>query len=257
MHSILLNFARTGDLFYLWLANDMSRHNADVHHTHHDESPGRARYCASYAHVIMEDRGYYASPTFNHWKNLSMFEIWYLLGDHRARESGMETLAFALSLGNEGIDWKEPRSICHGILGFWAGLEATGEQRYLDAMSKFARAVADSVVKGKKMGNGAWQRGMAVQGLCWYVEQTGDDSVVPAIEEALTRDWKSGDPELAYGHVFMWKRTGDAKYFDKAARHLGGNAEPWMQRFGNHGRSKLYVPALVRADAPRKPPPEK
>lgn len=256
MHSIHLNFARTGDLKYLWLANDMSRHNEEVHHTHHDQYPGRSRYCPSYAHIIMDGGSYYASGTFNHWKNLSIFERWYLLGDHRAREAGMETLKFALSLGNDGIDFGQPRSLCHGILGMWAGYEATGDKKYLEAMGRFAKAVAARIDKGVKMGSGGWQRGMALQGLCWYVEKTGDESVVPAIITAMDRDFNDGAAELAYAAAFLWKRSGEPRYFQKATRYLGGKADIWMQRFGNNGRSKLYVPTLVRQDSPRQPPPD-
>ena len=259
MHSILLNFARTGDLFFLWTAEAMSRHNADVHHTHHDQNPGQSRYCPSYAHILADEQGRppYASGTFNHWKNLSAFERWYLLGDHQARESALETMKWATRLGNDGIDFGQPRSICHGIMGLWAGYDCTGDKKYLDALTKFATSTAAKIVKGSKMGSGAWQRGMAIQGLCWYVEQTGDESVIPAIEKAIERDLDSGADELAYGLAFMWKRTGDAKYFARAAKYIKERkAEQWMQRFGNHGRSLLYAPTIVRKDAPRKPPAE-
>ncbi len=256
MHSILLNFARTGNLYYLWLANDQSRHNAEVHHTHHDERPGHSRYCPSYAHIIMPDRGYYASGTFNHWKNLSVFERWYLLGDHRAREAALEITQWAEKLGNSGIDFGQPRSIGHGIFGFHAAWDATGEQKYLDAMASFARATAKKL-ETRNMGSGGWQRGMALHGLCWYVETTGDDSIVPMIVKHLERDFSGGASELAYPAVFMWKRTGDPKYFYKAVSHLGGEVKRWMQRFGNQGRSKLYVPWIVLKDAQPAPLPPK
>jgi len=262
MHSIILQFARTGDLFYLWLANDQSRHNAEVHHTHHDQQPGRSRYCPSWAHIIMDDKvtktygGYYASGTFNHWKNLSAFERWYLLGDHRAREAALEITEWAMRLGNAGIDFGQPRSICHGNLGFYAGWDATGEQKYMDAWVKFARATAKKLER-RRMGSGAWQRGMALQGLCWYVEVTGDESIVPMIVKHLERDAKSGTWEQAYPRVFMWKRTRDPKYFHAAVRSLRGGASQWMQRFGNYGRSKLYVPAIVLNDADPAPLPPK
>jgi hypothetical protein len=196
----------------------------------------------------------YASGTFNHWKNLSAFERWYLTGDHRAREAAMETMVFAMKLGNSGIDFSQPRSICHGLYGFWAGYDATGDKKYLDAMTKFAKGVAAKIDKGDKMGSGGWQRGMALQGMCWYVEKTGDESVVPAIVKSLERDWNDNTGELAYAHAFMWKRTGEPKYFFKAVRHLGGKADIWMQRFGNYGRSKLFIPTIVRKDAPRPAP---
>jgi hypothetical protein len=237
----------------------MSRHNADVHHTHHDEHPGQSRYCPSFAHILMDEKGRppYASGTFNHWKNQSALERWYLVGDHRGREAGLEIAKWAVKLGNSGIDFGQPRSICHGILGLWSAYDATGEKLYLDALAKFAKGTAGKITSGKKMGSGDWQRGMAIQGLCWYVEQTGDESVVPAIEKALERDFESGAGELAYGFAFMWKRTGDAKYFRKAAAYIKEKkAEQWMQRFGNEGRSRLYTPALVRKDAPRPPPAE-
>ncbi|MGQ9663446.1 MAG: DUF6288 domain-containing protein [Kiritimatiellia bacterium] len=257
MHSILLNFARTGDLFYLWTADTMSRHNSEIHHTHHDQHPGRSRYCPSFAHILMDEKGRppYASGTFNHWKNLSTFERWYLLGDHRAREVGLETLKWAVRLGTDGIDFGQPRSICHGILGLWAGYDCTGEQKYLEALRKFATTTAAKIAKGSKMGSGAWQRGMAIQGLCWYVEQTGDESIMPAIETALERDLDSGADEMASGLAFTWKRTGDPKYFTRSVRKLRErNAEQWMQRFGNHGRSLLYIPTIVRRNAQRTPP---
>ncbi len=257
-HSVFLNFARTGDLFYLWLGHDMSRHNADVHHTHHDKVPGRSRYCPSREHILMSRSGKlvpFASPTFNHWKNLSAFERWYLTGDHRGREAAIEISQWALRLGNSGIDFSQPRSIIHGILGLWAAYDATGEQRYADALKSFAQRTAQRLASGRRMGSGPWMRGMAIHGLCWYVEQTGDESVMPGIEAAIERDLEARSDELAYGMVFMWNRTGDPKYFHAAARYIrGGRAEKWMQRFGNRGRSRLYTPTLVRKDAPRPAP---
>ena len=257
MFSILLNFARTGDLFFLWTADTMIRHNADVHHTHHDEQPGRARYCPSREHIRMDRAGFppFASPTFNHWKNMGAFYRWYLTGDHRAREAALETMNWATRLGNRGIDFGQPRSICHGILGLWAGYDATGEQRYLDALQSFARTVAQRITDGRRMGSGAWQRGMAIQGLCWYVENTGDETVIPAIETALRRDFDQRPHELAYGFAFMWKHTGNPEYFSRAIVQVRETrAEGWMQRFGNHGRSRLYAPTILRKDAPRRPP---
>jgi hypothetical protein len=56
---------------------------------------------------------------------------------------------------------------------------------------------------------------------------------------------------LAYAHAFFWKRTGEAKYFRKAVRHLGGRASQWMQRFGNYGRSKLYGRVPQNSRVPR------
>ncbi len=260
MHSILLNFARTGDLSYLWTANRMISHNADVHHCHHDKFRGNSRYCPSLEHIRADrsSRPPNVSPTFNHWKNLSAFERWYLLGDHRALEAALEISQHAMKLGNHGISFGQPRSICHGILGLWAVYEATGEEKYKEALAAFVKATTKKITEGKKMRSGAWQRGMAIQGLCVYVERTGDESPVPAIVKALDRDKNHGDPELAYGRVFMWKRTGDEAYFYKAVKNLGGKPSKWMQRFGNHGRSKLYVPTIVRKAAQRKPlPPRK
>lgn len=268
-HSVYLQFARTGDPFFLWLATDMSQHNAEVHHTHHDQRPGRSRYCPSWAHIIMDsqvkkdaqgnitDRGYYASGTFNHWKNWSAFDRWYLTGDHRAREAGLEITQFALQLGNSGIDFGQPRSIGHGSFGFYAGWEATGEQKYMDAWRNFCQRTAQRIMTAN-MGSGAWQRGMAIQGLCWYVDITGDESIVPAIQKALDRDFESGSGELAYAKVWFWKRTQDPKYFYGAVRHFAGRPETqWMQRFGNNGRSKLYVPWIVMKDVEPKPLPPK
>jgi hypothetical protein len=270
-HSVYLQFARTGDPFYLWLATDMSQHNAEIHHTHHDTSPGNSRYCPSWAHIIMDaevkkdaagkviDRGYYASGTFNHWKNWSAFDRWYLLGDHRAKEAGLEITQFALRLGNSGIDFGQPRSICHGNFGFYCGWEATGEQKYMDAWTKFAQATAKRIMGTGKMGSGSWQRGMALQGLSWYVEITGDETIIPAIQKALDADLaQSPAVELAYASAYFWKRTQDPKYFYGAVRYLGGRPEPmWMQRFGNNGRSKLYVPFIVLKDAKPAPLPPK
>jgi hypothetical protein len=260
-HSLYLQFGRTADPFYLWLAADMSRHNAEIHHTHHDQEPGRSRYCPSWAHIIMPSQvetdasgnvtcpGYYASGTFNHWKNWSAFDTWYLTGDHRSREAGLEISSFALRLGTDGISFGQPRSICHGSFGFYAAWEATGDQKFMESWQEFCRTTA-SMLERQKLGSGAWQRGMAMQGLCWYVERTGDESILPVIEKALDRDFDSNAAELAYAKAFFWKRTEEPKYFFAAVKHLRGTPESrWMQRFGNNGRSKLYVPWLVMKNA--------
>jgi hypothetical protein len=156
-------------------------------------------------------------------------------------------------LGNDGISFGQPRSICHGSFGFYAAWEATGEKKYWDAWRGFCRTVAKSL-EHQEMGSGAWQRGMAMQGLCWYVEMTGDESIVPAIAKALERDFERRAPELAYAKVFFWKRTENPKYFYEAVRYLGGKPETqWIQRFGNGGRSKLYVPWIVMQDVEPSP----
>jgi rhamnogalacturonyl hydrolase YesR len=163
-----------------------------------------------------------------------------------------------MRLGTSGIDFGQPRSIGHGSFGFYAAWEATGEQKYRDAWRKFCQGTANRIDRGRKMGSGAWQRGMAMQGLAWYVEITGDESVVPALEKALERDFNSGSDETAYAKVFFWKRTRDPKYFHAAARFIGGKPErSWMQRFGNHGRSRLYTPWIVMQGVEPKPLPPK
>jgi hypothetical protein len=49
--------------------------------------------------------------------------------------------------------------MCHGILGFWGGYELTGQKEYMEAMTKFAQAVAKGIMKGNQAtvpGNAEW-----------------------------------------------------------------------------------------------------
>ena len=81
------------------------------------------------------------------------------------------------------------------------------------------------------------------------VEEMNDGDIPERIH------WEGGYYDYMHSVILQFARTSDPKYFYAAVRYLGGRASQWMQRFGNHGRSKLYVPWIVLEEAQPAPLP--
>ena len=154
-HAMIIQFARTGNLDMLEMAEQASTHLQDVDtHCWHPNPVfvGAPRYSAGPDHVRMYGGGdgVYTSNTYNHYKNQSLFERFWLLGDRRALEMGLLSAGFARRRHVNSLS--QSRSIGHGIVGLLSAYETTHDASYLDA----ARRIIERTRGFRRSGSGAW-----------------------------------------------------------------------------------------------------
>ncbi len=257
-HALILQFARTGRLDYLELAEQASTHLQDVDiFCWHPNARyvGAPRYSAGPDHIRLYGRGdpVFASPSYNHYKNQSLFERFWLLGDRRALEIGLLSANFARTHAAGGIS--QSRSIGHGIVGLLSAYETTLDASYLDA----ARAIVERTRDFRRSGHGAWIDGIALEGhRAWY-ELTGDvkaiETVLGGADAALERGDRAG--AVLHAFAFAYGQTGDAKYREGLIRGLRQNTRgrtPSMMKFGNNFRNTGYVFWYLSNTLPAKEP---
>lgn len=255
-HAMIVQFARTGNLDMLEMAEQSSIHlqDVDTHCWHPDPNfIGAPRYSAGPDHVRIYGQGdpVYTSNTYNHYKNQSLFERFWLLGDRRALEMGLLSADFARRHKTDAIS--QSRSIGHGIVGLLAAYETTLDTSYLDA----AKAIVERTRSFRRSSSGAWIDGIALEGhRAWY-ELTGDTqaikTVLGGVDAALEKDDLAGAILHAFG--FAHGQTGDDKYLDAGIRGLLHNARGRNTRmigFGNQFRSTGYLFWYLTKDLPKK-----
>jgi hypothetical protein len=233
-HALILQFARTAKREYLGAAREYARHLGDMDITCYDPDPtltGGPRVCPAIDHV----RAYYngqpqTSLSFNFHKNQSMFELWYLTGDHRFLETALLSADFVMT--QHGVNPGEPRSAGHAYISLRAAWEATGERKYVDRGYDFWKRVADyqDEHNGGFPHHWSFQVGLAVEGMRdWYL-LTADPDIPARIRRAM--DWMIetyGDPEKGFrdgtaytgfvGLGIAREMTGDHRYLEAALRH--------------------------------------
>jgi len=255
-HAMLIQFARTGNLDMLEMAEQSSTHlqDVDTHCWHpNPEFLGAPRYSAGPDHVRIYGggSGVYTSNTYNHYKNQSMFERFWLMGDRRALEMGLLSAGFARRRKTSSIS--QSRSIGHGIVGLLSAYETTLDTSYLDA----AKAIVERTRTFRKSSSGAWIDGIALEGhRAWY-EVTGDEeaitTVLGGVDAAMAKKDLAGAILQAVG--FAYGQTGDKKYLDLLVRGLLRNARGRNTRmigFGNQFRSTGYAFWYLTKDLPKK-----
>ena len=255
-HAMLIQFVRTGNLDMLEMAEQASTHLQDVDmHCWHPNPRfiGAQRYSAGPDHVRMYGRGdgVYTSNTYNHYKNQSLFERFWLLGDRRALEMGLLSAGFARTHTTNALS--QSRSIGHGIVGLLSAYETTLDTSYLAAASK----IIERTRKFRKSRSGAWIDGIALEGhRAWY-ELTGDKKAIPTViggvDAAMVKRDRAGAILQAIG--FAYGQTGDLKYRDHLVKGLLRNARGRNTRmigFGNQFRSTGYLFWYLTRDLPKK-----
>ncbi len=255
-HSMLIQFARTGNLDLLEMAEQASTHlqDVDILCWHPDKRfHGAPRYSAGLDHVRIYGNGdpVYASNSYNHYKNQSLFERFWLLGDRRALEMGLLSAGFARRHTTDGLS--ESRSIGHGIVGLLSAYETTLDASYLAAAEK----IVEKTRGFRRSVHGAWIDGIALEGhRAWY-EVTGDakavETVIGGVDAALERNDLAG--AVLNAVAFAYGQTGEQKYLDAAMKGLVQNArgrQTITMGFGNHFRSTGYAFWYLTADLPRK-----
>ena len=255
-HALLIQFARSGNADLLDLAVESSMHlqDIDIHCWHPDPKMiGAAQYSAGLDHVRIYGRKdpVYTSNTYNHYKNQSLFERFWLFGDRRALEIGLLSAGFARRHKRHALS--QSRSIGHGIVGLLSAFETTLDTSYLDA----AKDIVDKTRGFRRSRSGAWIDGIALEGhRAWY-EITGDkkavETVMGGVDAAYQRKGFAGAILHAYG--FAYGRTGEKKYLDfgtKRLIRLARGRRGKMGGFGNNFRSTGYYFWYLSKDLPKK-----
>ncbi|MCX7590239.1 MAG: hypothetical protein N2255_01285, partial [Kiritimatiellae bacterium] len=179
-HAMLIQFVRTGNLDMLEMAEQCSTHlqDVDILCWHPDQRFwGAPRYSAGLDHVRIYGQGdaVYASDTYNHYKNQSLFERFWLKGDRRALEMGILSANFARTHKTDAIS--QSRSIGHGIIMLLCAYETTGDTSYLEA----AQTIVNKTRGFRKSSSGAWIDGIALEGHRYWYEVTGDTNAIATV----------------------------------------------------------------------------
>ncbi len=271
-HALLLQFARTGDRRYLDNARAYGRHLGDVDNAcwaTELQAVGGPRVCPAIDHVrSYHDGAGSVSPTFNFYKNQSLFELWYLTGDRRYLETALLSAGYALQV--EGIGFSEPRSAAHALISLVAAYEATGGQRYLDRGRYFWKQIAayQDEHEGGFPNTFAFQGGLVTEGFRDWYRATGEPEVPARLVRLL--DWmiatyeggKDGLEDVGgysglVGFGWAWEITGDRRYLDIATGHVlhwapsgfGNKVKDYGQAF----RGSPYLLWWLRKDAAAAP----
>jgi hypothetical protein len=255
-HAMLVQFVRTGNLDMLTMAEEASTHLQDVDILCWHPDPrfhGAPRYSAGLDHVRMYGGGdpLYTSDTYNHYKNESLFQRFWLKGDRRALEMGMLSAGFARTHKTDAIS--QSRSIGHGIIMLLCAYETTGDTGYLEA----AETIVNKTRGFRKSGSGAWQDGIALEGHRRWYEVTGDtravETVIGGVDAAEQKKDRAGSILQAY--AFAYGRTGDEKYGSallNALPKVASGKHVSMISFGNNYRSTGDVFWYLSRDLPKK-----
>jgi hypothetical protein len=240
-YALMLHFLRTGQERSLEVAMEGAAHLADVDIAHYDPAGrlvGGARPSPGVDHWRSDDSGQWRiSPTWNFYKNESLFYGYLLTGDRWLRDVGILSADFALR--HDGWDLpNNPRSVGHGLFGLLAAYEVTGEKQYLDRarwiVERTHRFQDGQIKAGFKdtYGPASWMYGITLEGMKQFYEWTGERDVPLYAKRAV--DWIYRTPSewdgeaqrykkspshrimLATGLAFVYERTGDKKYWKLA-----------------------------------------
>ncbi|MDD4889381.1 MAG: DUF6288 domain-containing protein [Phycisphaerae bacterium] len=267
-HALFLQWARTGDPDYFDLAEQAEHHLGDMDMmtwSPQEQFIGAARYSDGTMHIRME-KGIYQSDTFNHYKNGSHFDCWYLTGTKRAFDQGLVSTKFAMHPGNNGaIGFGEPRSLGNGPIALLNAYRATGEQKYLDRLTFFEKWYMAALDKGARIAKGRhWQGGIGLEGMREYYEQTGDQSAFDhlKLQAESCAAMKDYSETTLHAFAFLGAQLDKPEWskvaFSRIAK-TGDIKRDWGygQSFGNELRSTPYVFWYMTKDLPKKFEPKK
>lgn len=242
-HALILQWARTGDPLYLETAREADQHLIDIDMVCAHPNPGLVgapRYCPGRMHICDDSQGIYVSDTYNHFKNLCHFDMWYLLREHHFRDRGYMQADFVVRGGRGRLS--QARSIGHGIRGALEAYRAGGDEKYLQA------ALALVNHNFTRTGSGSWQDGIALEGFRELYEQTGDERLAQTVLNGVNASMAAKDyaPAILHAYGFAAARTGDQKYrqviLDRLPR-VGQPRKMWgsVMDFGNTLRNAPYM----------------
>ncbi|MFC1671912.1 DUF6288 domain-containing protein [Planctomycetota bacterium] len=233
-HACIIQFARTGDLAFLDTAVRFGTHLQDVDMMcDHPKANmvGCNRYSPSAQHIFADhsiaqqsfggknNQRVYASNTYNHFKNQSHFERWYLLGDRHALDMGLMSADFVVQRTTRSLS--QGRSVGHGIVGSLSGWYATGDTKYLDA----ARSIVRAKKQFSRTKSGAWQDGIAAEGFMEYYLATGSVVAYEAAKRAGRAAYEKNNAAGSMLHAFalIAAHDGEEKALEFAINAKKGN----------------------------------
>jgi hypothetical protein len=256
-NAMILGFARTGNEDFLVHAQECARHLGDMDISHHDPrrnyGPGGPRICPALQHF----RSYMSSRPevhnlFNHLKVQSLYALWYLRGDRRAREVALTVSDHVVTRHNIGAaDPKQARSVAHGIFAALAGFELTHDRKYLEAakrMIEIGMAFAAENDGGYPYGKGSLMAGLMGEAYRDYYFITHDPEVRRAQLELaawMMKKFHKGErftagsmatPTLAQAYAI----TGDRKYLEAGLANL----DRWTLNYNGKRDSKHFAQAF-------------
>jgi hypothetical protein len=234
-HALILQACRLDRRDWLEMAFEHCVHLQDIDmmcwHPNAD-MVGCNRYCDGTDH-IRQQGGVYASNTYNHYKNQSLYERYWLTGDRRSLDMALLSSGFALRRGRNSLS--QARSYGHGMQGLNYAYIQTGEKKYLAQSRNLMKRGKRGVTKG--FSNGLWQGGIALEGFVTYYELTGDtearDAVLARIADLTKRRKYSGSAlsSIAWGYG----QNGDPNTKSLLFKAMGGIGV--YQRAGSGGNS--------------------
>jgi len=267
-HAMILGFARTGDEGFLEHAQECARHLGDLDISHYDPrgsyGPGAPRICPGLQHY----RSYMSGRpevhnVFNHLKNQSLYDLWYLRGDRRAREVGLMVSDHVVTRHNiGGADPGQARSVAHGIFAALEGFKLTHDRKYLDAAKRQIEIGMEYASKkggGYPYGQYSFMAGLMSEAYRDYYYVTHDPKMPDA--QVKLADWmirvhggKARGGKGLGGSTGMctpamvqaYAITGKQKYLDMAFEDLdvwtlGYNGQRDSKHFAQSFKSSQYV----------------
>jgi hypothetical protein len=250
-HAFLLHWACTGDARYFDLFEQAQQHVMDVDMVcwlKRKHLIGANRYCDGAMH-IRKGRAIYISPTFNHYKNQSHYERYYLTGFRRALEMGILSSDFAVGRGPGPMGFGQPRSLGNGPLGVMSGWEATGKERFRQSWQEMIDYYVKAVKGGSKVAKGRhWQGGIGFEALREYYEETLDKEALEALKIQLERCAKLEDfaPNTLQAFAFAGVQLDRPEWVKAARSRIGKQAQikrtwGYAKEIGNQLRNTPYV----------------
>ena len=262
-HGLLLQYLRDGERLAYQVAESGIWHTMDidiVHHTAHSPIELGGWRIHGRRHVQYDPEGFpEVSVAPSHMWTESLVEYYYLTGHPRALACAQGVADCFVRLIDEGwatppyhSEWHSSRDSGWPLIGLAAAYEATGERRYLDAMTKVARALAAAqhenggwpIVLRFNVGYCPFQVGVALTGLMRYHQITGDEEIEQVFLKGM--EFLAGD-EMRFADgtwVYVTSPEYRGSYYSATplepfghAYKLTGNSWYIKQGLIHHGRS--------------------
>ena|GEM_PF-3147876 len=260
-HALYLHFFRTGDLKSLEVAEEALAHLRDIDIIHFAVDrkfvgAGRTNPVANPS--LPGDMQ--PSPTWDSYKNESLFDSFLLTGNRAALEVGRLSVQHAMIY--DGLDFvRDSCSLGNALFGLLTGYEVFGDRRFLqradwvvdsahawqdgdiEALKRLNARLAARWVQnsGDSYGSDFWSYGIAWEGLKQYYELTSKAEVPGHLKRSA--DWMYQNPKfwdsenrryldrpemaitLSAGLAALYEYTGDSKFWNLALESFKSGVE--------------------------------
>ena len=257
-HLACLYFARTGERRFWEYHLDHAWHLMDVDVAHWDKGfplGGASRRCPATNHVGFDPpdhREPVINVAFDHHKSESLFELYYLTGNRRARSVALDLLGWAFSTTKDG-SYDGTRKPAHQILTLVAGYWDSGDGKYLER----AKKVVDAGVARQAANGGGFNAkdnftdGILLEAFAKYYQASGDEAAYKAVQAYC--DWLMGKGKrwsnCSHGLALCWKKTGEQKYLDEVLKSLTASKTGHISKdMGHMYRNAPLATGLIAAE---------